>query len=72
MTEQLEDAANKYAENVDQNSTGKQMIDSYKAFKAGAHWALENKTDPEFIKYVEQARVDFSRRMQKDWMTYKD
>ena len=33
--ETIEEAANKYAESLNPNSTGKQMIDAYKAFKQG-------------------------------------
>jgi hypothetical protein len=38
LTGTAEEAANKYAEKLDPNSTGKQMMDTYKAFLAGAQW----------------------------------
>lgn len=36
-TKTAEELANEYAENLDPNSTGKQMMDAYKAFLAGYH-----------------------------------
>jgi hypothetical protein len=66
MTEQLEDAANKYAENIDPNSTGKQMIDAYKAFKAGAHWALERQWI-DVKDRLPEARTDVLVFSKREW-----